>query len=252
MVEDHQRKAFLRWIETLDERLAAECNESELELAFVLPLFEHLGYPADHRRSEFGLRSYSPGKAGHPRIDKVYFAVADRAQHNADTALIIVEAKAPTERDFNAHVKQAQFYGGHLKPLFLVVTNGHRLMVLRRHQMRDDEPVFDGALEELRDRETAARFYNQLNFDVVRRLKADAVDDLPYRRYAELARALLRHPDLQHLLDRGDFPPSRTRAANRSMAASPKVRIAADLPVRGEEGGCQIEFSAVTRLGLSV
>lgn len=224
-----------------------------MEPSFVLPLFRHLGYPDTHLRSEYPPKLYYPGRrAGSPRVDKIYFSVGDPARQNADTALIIVEAKAPEKHDFDAYVQQAQFYGGQLKPLFLVVTNGRRLLVLRRHQARDDEVVFAANLDELHEREVAMALYNHLNFDVVSHLKADMVDELPYRRYAEVARALLRHPDLQQLLERGDFAPSRTRAANRSSMVTPKVQIACDLPVAGEEGGCQIDFSALTRLGLSV
>jgi hypothetical protein len=226
-----------------------------VETKVVLPLFQHLGYPENNRRGKYPLKNYSPGKQGRkPEIDQVYFAAASDkpAEQNADTALVIVEAKEPQIADLEDAIQQARFYGEHLTPPFLVVTNGHRLVVLKRRRFRGDELVLDMAIDDLKDEVQLIGLYDQLNFDIVKHVKVHTEDVVTHEQYVRLERGLRRYPDLQALLDKDDFKPSLTREDNRLTVVHPKVAIVCELPVGFGEGSCKIEFSNIKLGGLSI
>lgn len=68
------------------------------------------------------MKTYEPGghaKRGRkPSIDQIYFSTSEQMEQNADTSLIIVEAKEPGETHVDEALDQARFYGYHLSPSF--------------------------------------------------------------------------------------------------------------------------------------
>jgi len=251
VLDQNQLDPFLNWIRTFDYRLLL--NEDDVETKFVLSLFQYLGYPEECRRGKYPLQTYSPGKPGRkPEIDQVYFAVKEPDKQNADTSLVIVEAKGPQETNLDKDVNQAKFYGYYLKPSFLVVTNGYQLKILKCHRHRSEEFVFDDTVDALRDREIATDIYNQLNFEIVKHVKECTANVLIHAQYVQLAQALRRYPDLQDILDKGDFQPFTGQVENLRIVVKPKVAVMCNLPIAFEEGSCQIDFSSVTRRGLTI
>ena len=132
---------FLEWIRTCDDLQLM--NEADVETKFVLPLFLSLGYPDGCRHGQYSLKGmYEPGKRGNrSRIDQIYFLATERREQNPDTALVIVEAKAPDVPDLDAAADQARFYGDRMTPLMLVVANGRRFQVIKRHRFRGEGVV---------------------------------------------------------------------------------------------------------------
>lgn len=244
-------EAFLSWVSAFDHRVLQ--NEDDVETKFVLPLFQHLGYPEKYRRGKYPLKTYSPGKSGRkPEIDQIYFSTDEPEKQSADTALVLVEAKEPQEVELENGVVQALFYSFHLAPLLVLVTNGNQIRILKRHRFKNEEVIFDGVIDELRDNRQSSDIFNQLNFETVRRLKETAINEITHRQYALLEQSLQRHPNLQDALQQGDFQESISRVGNRLTIVRPKVAITCDLPLAFGEGKCQIEFSNVQLHGLTV
>ena len=253
LTEDTRFDSFFVWLQAFDPSMLT--NEAEVESKFVVPLLQHLGYPEKCRRPQYPLRTYEPGKRGKkgrkPSIDQIYFSTGEPQKQTADTSLLIVEAKEPGEMRLGEALGQARFYGQHLNPLFLVVTNARRLLVVKRHGYRSEEQVLDVTIRELQERATAHQLYHQLRFDVVRRLKEQLADDLTHTLYVDLMHALDRHPDLREQLAKGDFERSRTREGRRLTVIEPKVAVVCDLPLAFGDGACCSKFSNLLLRGLT-
>jgi hypothetical protein len=246
-----QLELFIKWIQAFDHRLLQ--NEDDVETKFILPMFQYLGYPEGCRRGKYPLNAYSPGKQGRkPEIDQVYFATDEIKEQDADTSLILVEAKEPQKTNLDEAIKQAQFYDSYLEPIFLVVTNGYQIKVLKRHRYRGKESIFDISLDSLRDTAKASEFYKQLNFEVVKGINENTANLLTHNKYVLLEESLKRHPDLQEILDQGDFNSSTTVKANSITVVKPKVAINCNLPQGIRKGDCKIEFSSVILRGLTI
>lgn len=249
MGTNEEIEVFTNWIQHFDYHILQ--NEDDVETKFVLPLFQRLGYPENHRRGKYPLKTYNPGKAGRkPEIDQIYFTTDKSEEQNADTAILIVEAKEPQENLEDA-IKQARFYGDHLNPPFLVVINGFNLRVLKRQGFRGDELVFDLTVDALRNLNTATKFYNQLNFTIVKHVKENAANTQTHEQYVRLENSLRHYPNLQEILDKGDFKPNTIEEGQRLTVIEPKVAITADLPFGFGEIVCKIEFSNITLRGLT-
>ncbi|MBV6504507.1 MAG: hypothetical protein ILNGONEN_00053 [Syntrophorhabdaceae bacterium] len=253
--ETNQLMAFVHWIQSFESHLLR--NEAEVETRFVQPLFRHLGYPDECRWDKFTPPTYNPGKAGKGyEIDHIYFSASTSDKQGEDTSLVIVEAK--TKKNLKGikeeNVLQARFYGDKLKPIFLVLTNGLHLKVLKRDRVQSDEIVFDDKIETLKhDANKAKSFYHQLNFETVKRIKEGYVADvLKHKEYSRIDRILRSYPDIQDILDRGDFEPIYEQHGNVVTFVKPKVAIEYELPIAFEGGSCKIEFSSVTRRGLKI
>ncbi len=250
--DDTRFDQFLAWLQAFDPYLLP--NEAEVESKFVVPLFQHLGYPEGCCHLQYPLKTYEPGigKRGRkPTIDQIYFSATKQEEQGADTSLIIVEAKEPSETRLDEALEQARFYGNHLYPLFLVVTNAHRLLVVKRHGYRGEERVLDVPIHELQEQAAANRLYHQLRFDVVKRLKEQLADDLTHTLYVDLMHALDRHPDLRDRLAKGDFGRSRAQEGRRLTVVEPKVAVVCDLPLAFGDGACRIAFSNLLLQGLT-
>jgi hypothetical protein len=251
-IDETQFDQFLAWLQAFDPSLLP--NEAEVEAKFVVPLFQHLGYPEGCCRLQYPLKTYVPGtgrRGRKPAVDQIYFSASEQKEQNADTSLVIVEAKGPNETHLDEALEQAHFYGDRLSPLFLVVTNAHRLVVVKRHRHRKEERVFDVALHELQKQATAKQLYRQLHFEGVKRLKEQLADDLTHAHYVDLMHALHDHPDIRERLATGDFERSRMQVGRRLTVVEPKVAVVCDLPLAFGDGACRIAFSNVLLQGLT-
>ena len=253
MSNKHQIDLLIEWINNLNPDLLQ--NEDDVETKFVIPFFQLLGYPENNRRGKYPLDIYQTQrekKQGRkPEADHVYFSTDNQEQQNANTSLIILEAKKP-EENLERHIKQAKRYGEHLKSVFLVITNCHEVKVFERLRHRKDKLVFDITTDELKERKIASEFYNQLNFEIVKQINEKIANDLTHSQYVSLEKALQRHPDIQDILDKGDFEPSNTRGKNYLRVVKPKVAIECNLPIAFDEGNCTIEFSSIILRGSTI
>jgi len=148
-------------------------------------------------------------------------------------------------------LEQARSYGYRLTPLFLVVTNAHRLLVVKRHGYRGEEQVFDVTILQLQEQDTASQLYHQLRFDVVKYLKEQLTDELTHTLYVDLMHTLDRYPDLRDQLAKGDFERSKTQEGRRLTVVESKVAVVCDLPLAFGDGACRIEFSNLLLRGLT-
>jgi hypothetical protein len=251
MVAAHSVDRFVSWFQGVDR--ASFQNEDDVETKLVLPLFLHLGYPEPCRRGKYPIASYNPGKAGRkPEADQVYFSTEKAQEQNRDTCLLVVEAKEPKETDLRMHLDQAQFYGYHLVPSFLALTNGSRLMVLKRRGFESEEVVCDDEIERLQEPKRAEELFQILNYEVVKTVKRDSLDQLSHTRYVQLDESLRRYPNLREILDQGDFRPYKSLLGDQAICVEPKVAVTARLPVALKWGAVAVEFSNITRRGLHI
>lgn len=243
---------IINWMNSFDPSHLQ--NEDDVETKFVLPLLQYLEYPEECRRGKYPIDDYQSEKnrAGRKReIDQIYFSVKDTKKQNQDTSLLIVEAKEPQEHNLDGAIKQAKYYGNHLTPIFLVVTNGHHLKALKRHPHRGEEIIFDISTDQLRNKLKATEVYNQLRFKQVKDLKEHGTDTLAHALYIEMMNLSKRYPDIQAHIAKGDYEPSTTQEGRRLIVQKPKVAITCELPIAFEEGGCSIEFSNLMLRGLT-
>ncbi len=238
------------WANTFDPSLLQ--SEDDVETKFALPFFRLLGYTDEYRRGKYPIAAYQPRRPGRKtEIDQIYFSVSDPGKQSAKTALLLVEAKKAQERDLEDAIQQAKYYGNHLEPLFLVVTNGSQVKILKRRRYDDDELVFDITMDQLRDRNIATEVYNQLQFETVEKLKEQLLDPLRHAQYVELMQTLNSHPDIQSQLAKGDFEPTTVQEGRHLTVVKPKVAIFCELPIAFAEGSWRIEFSNIMLRGLT-
>lgn len=252
MSTNDQIDTFIEWLSTLDVKILR--SEDDVETKFVIPFFQQLNYPDAHRRGKYSIDDYQTGKGKRgrkPEIDQIYFSESEENKLSQDTSLLLVEAKEPQKRDLEDAIKQARYYGNHLAPLILVVTNGYRLIILKRHNYRSEEVIFDGSINKLLNRTVATTIYKQLQFDFVKQLKNQRVDILTHSLYAELIEISNRYPDLQVQLAKGDFEPSTTKEKNSLTVIKQTVAIKCELPIVFKEGSCSITFSSIMLRGLT-
>jgi hypothetical protein len=251
MVDHNQIDLLISWLNLFEPSLLQ--NEDDVETKFVIPFFQYLGYPDQYRRGKYPIDDYlsEKSKPGRPHeIDQVYFSTNIADKQNADTSLLIVEAKKPG-KNLERAFKQAKYYGNHLAPIFLVRTNGYRILIFKRQQYRSEEMVFDIPTHELRDKLVATKVYNQLHFELVKQLKEQGADPLTHALYVDMMNVSNRYPDIQTQLTRGDFEPSITQVGRRLIVIKPKVAITCELPIVFEEGNCRITFSNIMLRGLT-
>lgn len=229
-------------------------NEDDVETKFIIPLFQKLGYANEFFQGKYPDNSYNPGKKGRkPESDRVYFSVSESNLQNRKTSLIVIEAKKPTDANLDEAIKQAEYYETNLKPIFLVVTNGRNLIVIKPHRYTESELVFDLTVEELSsDIKKANRFYNQLNFESVKRNKEEYQNVLPHERYTLLEKSLRKHPDLQNILDQDEFELETKVSESRLRIVKPNISLECELPILLEEIYCEIKFHHILRRGLKI
>lgn len=255
MNKDERFKLFFSWIQGFDIRLLQ--NEDDVETKFILPLLSKLGYPEDCRRGKFPVKTYAPGKGKrgkYPEIDQIYFSVSESDKQNRETSLVIVEAKSPnkSEKLFEKDIEQARFYGNHLEPVFLILTDGCSLRVLKRRLFHENEIVFSIKVYDLKKESIAQDFYNQLNFDVAKHVKENVENVLLHEQYTRVENVLSFNPAIREILEKGDFEDSCFIEEKRLLITKPKVALECELPKAFEDFKCRIFFSNVTRRGLKL
>ena len=100
-------------------------SEADVEKNVVFPLLLELGYRSDEIRPKQRV-IFQEGRKGRPH--EADFVVYHDAECTKDNALLVVEAKAPTERIGDAK-EQAESYAQNLRAPFFVITNGLELGV---------------------------------------------------------------------------------------------------------------------------
>ncbi len=254
MSEQNQVDNLINWLQNYDYNILR--NEAEVETKFVHPLFQHLGYPEGSRFDKQPIRTYGAPKVGRPQeADQTYYSETDTTKHDEDSCLIIVEAKKIHYKEIDENVlKQAKSYGDALKSILLVLTNGKELKVLTREPLKKEDLVLHiKKIEDLRQPEEAKRLYDLLNFRTVKQIKSDSLNKLKYNQQVKLDQALNKYPEIQALLDEGDFPSMPpVRKGNQLTVSSPKVKIICELPLVLDKGSCIIKFSDIKRKGLDI
>ncbi len=100
-------------------------SEREVEIHFVSPLFEQLGYAQEQEAAGFGFVMWEGVRQHHAEADLLYFA---GHVHDIDKGdpLVLVECKTPGKGP-DAGLGQARSYAFWLKPAYYVVTDGDHL-----------------------------------------------------------------------------------------------------------------------------
>lgn len=244
-------QALIHWLASYDP--AVLHTEDDVETKFVLPFFQHLGYPESHRCGKYALRDYPSRKSGRKsEIDQTYFATSDREHQTIGQALVIIEAKRTSEKDLEQARAQALYYSEHMRSLLVAITNGLDLIVLHRRRRGPDEEIFNIPIQQLCTPQEAQRLLDLLSFDTVRRQHAELVDDLSYEKYVQTERALRAHPDIQAILAQGDFEEADERTGRVMRVARTKIQIEGELPICLSGGSCEITFSHILRRGLRI
>lgn len=255
MSDLNQARQLMEWLKAFKSQCLQ--NEDEVETKFVIPLFQKLGYRDEFYRGKYSIGGYSPGKKGRkPESDRVYFSVGDLELQDRKTSLIVIEAKEPKITKLNEAIRQAEYYETHLKPIFLVATNGRNIIVIHPERYTESQTVFNLTIEELSSKiETAKNFYDQLNFEAVNQRKKEyQAGTLSYEKYALLDRSLRNHPELPAILEQGELEPEiiHNISESRLRIVKPKISIECELPILLKEGFCEIEFSNILRRGLKI
>lgn len=241
---------FYTWLQKVDPRQFV--NESDVREKFVAQLFFRLGYPEKCYRPDFPIKVYEPSRRGRkPEIDQAYFSTEIQAKQDADTCLVIVEAKSPIVPDLDDALGQAYYYAYRLNPFFLVVTNAYWVRILKVIGSRNEE-IMNASIEELQKRNTAQQLYRQLLFATVKRLKAEVADGLTHALHIDIMHLLDRYPDLHAQLAKGDFTRRRSREGRCLTVIEPKIAMICDLPLAFGDGACRIEFSSILLRGLTI
>jgi hypothetical protein len=102
-------------------------SEREVEMHFVSPLFEQLGYTQAQEAAGFGFVMWEGVRQHHAEADLLYFA-GDVHDTEKGQPLVLVECKA-TGKGPDAGLGQARSYAFWLKPAYYVVTDGDYLTV---------------------------------------------------------------------------------------------------------------------------
>jgi hypothetical protein len=102
-------------------------SEREVEMHFVSPLFEQLGYGQEQEAAGFGFVMWEGVRQHRAEADLLYFS---GEVHDVDKGdpLVLVECKAPGKGP-DAGLGQARSYAFWLKPAYYVITDGDYLTV---------------------------------------------------------------------------------------------------------------------------
>jgi hypothetical protein len=102
-------------------------SEREVEMHFVSPLFEQLGYREEREAAGFGFVMWEGVRQHHAEADLLYFA-GDVHDVDKGDPLVLVECKA-VGKGPDAGLGQARSYAFWVKPAYYVVTDGDYLTV---------------------------------------------------------------------------------------------------------------------------
>ncbi|PLU43044.1 NACHT domain-containing protein [Sinorhizobium medicae] len=126
-------------------------TEADVETRIVLPLLRALGYELRDIRPKQPVE-FQHGRTRRPgRKPEADFVVYSELPHTRDTALIVVEAKRPTEK-LEAGKEQAESYAQNLRTPLFILTNGVTLEFWQLQRIGESELVLTCSLEKLADK----------------------------------------------------------------------------------------------------
>ena len=132
------------WLSTVSGRVYR--TEKEVEIRFVIPLLERLGYGEADRSDGFPVEQAIGGRKVRTEADFVLFDGANRGQ---DNALMVVEAKVDGKA-LADHVAQAKSYAMFLGTPYFMVTNGDEVRVnLYRSPIESHVEVYKASRHDL-------------------------------------------------------------------------------------------------------
>ncbi|MBC7080411.1 MAG: type I restriction enzyme HsdR N-terminal domain-containing protein [Methanothrix sp.] len=130
------------WFECMQTRIFE--SEKEVEVYFVLPLLEKLGYKYDDIVLGYPVILYDGVKKRTKEADIVIFNGASHNYQEGDDVLLVIEAKSPQVEIKTDHIGQARSYARELIPAFYIVTNGEKVIVFRFNGLKCiDEHVLE-------------------------------------------------------------------------------------------------------------
>ncbi len=114
-------------------------SEKEVEIRFVLPLLDRLGYTDEDRSDGYPVEIYEGVRKSVKEADFVLF---DGANRSKESALLVIEAKATGKR-LQDYIGQARTYAIWLGTPYYLVTNGDEIKAfLFRSAIESDVEVF--------------------------------------------------------------------------------------------------------------
>ncbi|MBD2450361.1 type I restriction enzyme HsdR N-terminal domain-containing protein [Nostoc sp. FACHB-152] len=241
---------FIKWIQAFDIRTLQ--TEEDVEKKFILPMFQHLDYPDSCRQSKYTLATYDlDNPAKQLKNAQIYFATDDIVRQNSETSLVIIIYLSPNTQYFQEAITQAKFYSRYLKPLFFVVTNAYEIKVLKKINYHREEIVFDTIIDTLRNTQIAENFYQQLNFNQLRKANKNTFNNL-YTKFNSIEKYLRRHSEFGIFLEKSEFEPCLIKENHLLVIVKPKVLIECSLPQAFSQGHCLIRFSNINLRGLQI
>lgn len=139
---DRERIAREEWFDSLAH--ASYRNEIEVEVKFIYPLVQFLGY----EDSDVQLRPPVDLQVGREAKRKEADWVLWKSLDGVPQACVVIEAKKPSEVLEGAVQAQARSYAFGLDAITYVVTNGHELKIFQR-KVQNDVCVVDCTVDEL-------------------------------------------------------------------------------------------------------
>ncbi len=125
------------WLSTV--ALKEFASEKEVEIRFVIPLLERLGYDEDDRADGYPVEQVVGVRKTRTEADFVLFEGRNRSKNSA---LMVVEAKA-VGKNLTDHVHQARSYAMFLGTPYFMVTNANEIRVfLYRSPIESDVEVY--------------------------------------------------------------------------------------------------------------
>jgi hypothetical protein len=133
-------------------------SEKEVEIRFVIPLLDRLGYTEDDRADGYRVEQVVGGRKAKTEADFVLF---DGRNRSKDSSLLVVEAKNFGE-NLSAHIQQARSYAIFLGTPYYLLTNGDEIRVfLYRSPIESDVEVFKVSRRDLP--ETFSALFNLIS-----------------------------------------------------------------------------------------
>lgn len=121
-------------------------SEKEVEIRFVIPLLERLGYDEDDRADGYPVEQVVGVRKSRTEADFVLF---DGRNRSRNSALMVVEAKA-VGKNLTDHVHQARSYAMFLGTPYFMVTNANEIRVfLYRSPIEADVEVYRSSRSDL-------------------------------------------------------------------------------------------------------
>jgi len=137
----------LEWLEMMTSRSFE--SEREVEVFFICPLLEKLGYGFDDIVIGYPVKMFKGVQKTTTEADIVVFKGPDRDEKNV---LLIIEAKKGDKGITVEHIAQAKSYAQELLPACYVVTNGQEIKVYQFNGMlAPDDRVMDFDRIELKE-----------------------------------------------------------------------------------------------------